>query len=238
MEDFVYWRHPTLPGIKVEEVTEGEDFKGPAWLDMARQIYCENGRDEYREFGHFQNGAPFLFGSTARISVTHCPGMLAVATLPDTPEVQLSEYSDRAALGIDAERRDREQVLHLRSRFLNDSELAMIPADDLLANIMAWTVKEAVYKAAMTPGLDFRNGILIDRMPRLGPAVPVYDPKEYDYDGTGHGFGENDYGKARAVTPDGQTLDFRLFTYLSDDVVVTLAFSPRCATFKKSQVRK
>ena len=48
MEDFVYWRHPTLPGIKVEEVTEGEDFKGPAWLDMARQIYCENGRDEYR----------------------------------------------------------------------------------------------------------------------------------------------------------------------------------------------
>ena len=68
MEDFVYWRHPTLPCIKVEEITEGDDYKGPAWMDMARQIYGENGKDNYREIRHFDNGAPYVAGSTARSS--------------------------------------------------------------------------------------------------------------------------------------------------------------------------
>lgn len=53
MEDFIYWRHPTLPGIKVEEVTGGDEFHGKAWFDAARQIYSENGREEYREIGHY-----------------------------------------------------------------------------------------------------------------------------------------------------------------------------------------
>ena len=43
--DFIYWRHPTIPGIKVEEITGGEYYKGKVWLDMARQVYCENGRE-------------------------------------------------------------------------------------------------------------------------------------------------------------------------------------------------
>ena len=81
MEDFVYWRHPTLPCIKVEEITEGDDYKGPAWMDMARQIYGENGKENYREIRHFDNGAPYVAGSMARISLTHCPGLLAIATL-------------------------------------------------------------------------------------------------------------------------------------------------------------
>ncbi len=36
--DFIYWRHPTIPGIKVEEITGGEYYKGKVWLDMARQV--------------------------------------------------------------------------------------------------------------------------------------------------------------------------------------------------------
>lgn len=235
MEDFVYWRHPTLPGIKVEEVTEGVEYNGAAWLDMARQIYCENGKDEYREIGHFQNGAPFLFGSTARISMTHCRGMLAVATLPDTPDVTLGEYSDKACLGIDAERADRSQVLALRERFLSADELAMIPADDVEANILAWTIKEAAYKAAFIPGLDFRSAIRIDRMPHYGPAVPVYDKKEFSYDGRTDGFDAADYGKVSLSRNDGSTLLLDIYSYRSDDFVVTLAFCAATARFHKRQ---
>lgn len=231
MEEFVYWRHPTLPRIKVEEVTEGEDYSGPAWLDAAKQIYCENGREEYRETGHFKNGAPFLYGYAGRISVTHCPGFLAVATLPATPEVELGVYSDRAALGLDAERRDRDQVVRLRDRVLSPEELAMIPADDVEANILGWTIKEACYKAALEPGLDFRTRIRIDRMPKIGPAVPVYDAKEFDYDGSGRGFHEGYYGKATVLLPDGTERPLNLYSYLSDDVIVTLAYSPKCARF-------
>lgn len=227
MEEFVYWRHPTLPCIKVEEITEGEEYAGPAWLDGALQIYGENGKEEFREIGHFQNGAPFLYNSTARISVTHCKGLLAVATLPDTPEVQLTEYSDRAALGIDAERADRRQVLNVRDRYLSPKELEMIPADDIRLNVQAWTVKEAVYKAALTEGLDFREQIHISRMPKFGPPTPVYDVKEFGE------FGEADYGRAEVILADGAKREFVLYSYMSDDFVITLAYSSRSSRFNR-----
>lgn len=243
MEDFIYWRHPTLPGIKVEEVTGGDEFHGKAWFDAARQIYSENGREEYREIGHYPCGAPFLYNGRGRISVTHCAGLLAVATLPDTPEVNLGVYSDRAALGIDAERADRAQVLRLRDRFLNAPELDAIDKDSVEQNILAWTVKEACYKLAMAAGLDFRNNIIIERMPRLGPPTPVYDLKEFSYDGTGSGFRDDDYGMASIIVPAAEgaeqaaggeiTLKVSLFSYRSDDFIITLAFHRLSARFSK-----
>lgn len=245
--DFIYWRHPTVPGIKVEEVSGGDIYSGATWLEMARQVYCENGRDAYRDLGHFRNGAPFLYGEQSRISVTHCRGLFAVATLPPTPEVDLAEFSERAAMGIDAERADRSQVLKIRGRFLSDEELALVPADDVAANVIAWTVKEAAYKAAMTEGLDFRDAIRIRRMPRPAPPVPVFDPCEY-----GLGTDVNDlpgefFGEVAIVIPcvsgrgrepgagDGTaSLSLSVYTYMSDDCVVTLCYSPRCAKFGKS----
>lgn len=233
MEELVYWRHPTLPCIKVEEISEGEEYSGPAWMTAARQVYCENGREEYREIGHFDNGAPFLYNSDSRISISHTPGLFVVATLADTPDVRLSEYDDRTALGVDAERKDREQALRLRERFLSQAEMEMIPAEDTERNILAWTVKEAAYKAAFVRGADLRQDVIIERMPKFGPAVAVYDPKEFDYDGTGRGFGEADYGQASVRTPDGETRTFRIYSYLSDDFIVTLAYTEKSARFNK-----
>lgn len=179
---------------------------------MARQIYCENGREAYREIGHFADGAPFLYGEENRISISHCAGLYVVATLPPTPEVELSEFSRRACLGIDAERSDREQVIKLRERFLSESELAMIPADDVKANIIAWTVKEAAYKAAMQAGLDLRTQIRIDKMPQL-----------------------NSLGHATLVMDEiaGTEEPLELYTYESEGCTVTIAFSPQSAKFGK-----
>lgn len=217
-----------MPCIKVEEITEGEDYKGAAWMDMARQIYGENGKENYREIRHFDNGAPYVAGSMARISLTHCPGLLAIATLPDTPEVPLAEYSDRAALGIDAERCDRAQVLKVRERFLSSAELETISADSVPDNILAWTVKEAAYKAALTAGLDMRYNIAIVRMPELGPATPVYDTAEFpDFD-------ENSYGRVKVTDPDGNEREFIIYSYRSDDFIISLAYSPRSARFNKT----
>lgn len=217
-----------MPCIKVEEITEGEDYKGAAWMDMARQIYGENGKENYREIRHFDNGAPYVAGSMARISLTHCPGLLAIATLPDTPEVPLAEYSDRAALGIDAERCDRAQVLKVRERFLSSAELETISADSVPDNILAWTVKEAAYKAALTAALDMRYNIAIVRMPVLGPATPVYDTAEFpDFD-------ENSYGRVKVTDPDGNEREFIIYSYRSDDFIISLAYSPRSARFNKT----
>lgn len=221
--EFIYWRHHTLPGIKVEEVCGGEDRPMPLWTEMAYQVYSENGKEGYREIGHFHNGAPFLMGETERISITHTGRFLAVATLPPTPEVELSVFSERAAMGIDAERADRSQVLKVREKFLSVEELDMIPKDDVFMNVMAWTAKEALYKAAMQTGLDFTKDVQVKSLPKLGPAVPVYDKSKFDPIRTGEG----------VVIIEGKEYHFILYSYESEGNIVTLAYSPRCAKFSK-----
>lgn len=219
MEDeFIYWPHPTPVGINVEEVSGMECKSGRLWEEMAMQIYCENGRDAYREVGHFPNGAPFLFGHTSRISVTHTGHLLAVASLPKTPESDLSVFSRRTAMGIDAEALSRQQVIKVRGKFLSEEEAAMIPDSDLEKNIIAWTAKEAMYKASMTEGLDFAGDISILSLPAIdrkmnlpGSPAPVL-------------------GKG-TVRINGEKEEMELYSYESDGYCVTLAYSPRCAKF-------
>lgn len=234
MEDeFIYWPHPTPVGIRVEEVCGMESKSGRLWEEMAKQIYCENGRDGYREIGHFSNGAPFLFGQTTRISLTHTGHLLAVASLPKTPEADLAHFAPRTALGIDAERNDRSQVFKIRERFLSPSELELVEADNLEANIIAWTAKEALYKAAMTEGLDLRNDIIITRLPLIDRKMnmPGATPPEA--------------GKAIIRIPvvkdtpisAYKEYEMELYTYESEGetekYIVTLAYSPKCAKYSR-----
>lgn len=210
--EFIYWRHKTPVGIKVEEVCGSEQRSGHLWRQMAEQVYQENGKDGYREVDHYPNGAPYLVGDNSRISLSHTDHLLVVATLPKTPEADLSKFSLRTAMGIDTERADREQVIRVREKFLNDDELARIPADDLLRNIVAWTCKEALYKAALTEGLDYRNAICIEKLPAIEPM---------------------EIGEAVIMMPSGEKVDMHLYSYLSEECVVTIAFSPKCAKFTK-----
>lgn len=249
MEDFIYWRHPTVPGIKVEEVTGGIEYKGKLWTEMALQLYCENGKDEYREIGHYSSGAPFLYGEDTRISITHCKGRLAVATLGATPDADLSKFTPAAALGIDAERVDREQVIRLRERFLSAEELKMIPADNLLLNLQAWTIKEAVYKAALHPGIDFRDEMHIVRIPKIGPAVPVFDPRDFGLPADTKKLPDEFFGeveleiksaqkaesKETGMETDGK-LRFIIYSYISEEFIVSLAYLPESVRLGKSSM--
>lgn len=219
--EFIYWRHPTIPGIKVEEVCGGEDKAFPLWLEMAYQVYCENGKDGFREIGHYRDGSPFLMGESARISITHAGRFLAIATLPSTPEVELASFSERAAMGIDAERADREQVLRIRDRFLSEEELKLVAEGDVRQNVIAWTAKEALYKAAKTEGLDFRKDIRLVSLPSVGPAVTQYRKEDFEPIRIGEA----------AVSINGENHRFALYSYESEGNIVTLAYSPKCAKF-------
>lgn len=247
--EFIYWRHPSIPGIKIEEVCGAQDKKGKVWREMAFQVYCENGKDGFRELGHFRNGAPFIFGEENRISVSHTEGMLVVATLPATPEIDLSEFSLRAAMGVDVERADRDQVLRIREKFLSSEERGegegsgnvetgvVIPPDDVRANIIAWTAKEACYKAVLGATPDFAKDIHIVKLPELGPAVPVYNKEE---------FPEIVFGKAivrmgitkeerkEEKSEDVEEVELTLYTFESEGYIITLAYSPKCAKFGKT----
>lgn len=90
--------------------------------------------------GHDATGAPYIEGCPyIHISISHCADMVAVAVNRDK------------IIGIDIELW-RPKLLNVKERFLTADESVRISSPREI--LQAWTVKEAVYKAAMTPGLS------------------------------------------------------------------------------------
>lgn len=94
-------------------------------------------------FDHRDDGLPFLSGG-AYISIAHTRGILCVAVNGDH------------ATGIDVERYGR-RVLNVRDGFLTDDEKAWLKSDDELAHIVAWTIKESMFKIAGTRDMDYKH---------------------------------------------------------------------------------
>ena len=90
------------------------------------------------ELLHTPNGAPYLKHSSTYMSISHTPGIVVIAT------------HHRHPVGIDVERIG-SRVLRVRERFLTHSEMEQIDESDIIDNLIAWTAKEALYKAAGEP---------------------------------------------------------------------------------------
>lgn len=199
--DFIYERFRLSNGVKIEEIMGGKHYKGKVWLQIAKQIYCENGKDGFRDLGHFQSGAPFLYGADERISISHTDGILVVATISVPPDATLQDFTPTTALGVDVEKADRDKVVGLRQRFLSKEELARIPADSVKDNIIAWTCKEAMLKAGMNAAIDWHHDIVVTTLP------------SFDRAGVGY------------INLAGDRFDFNLTTFRSDDYIITVAKS-------------
>jgi len=120
---------------------------------MVRALFGPNAA-----IGHDETGAPRLKGQAESISVSHSRLTTAIAI-------------DRKgrALGIDIEQA-RPQLTRVAPRVLSETEMAGYAATtDGLA--MAWTLKEAAYKCAGVPGLDFRSDIELPETPKPGCVV-------------------------------------------------------------------
>lgn len=95
---------------------------------------------------HDSEGRPSVAGVDfpGMISITHSRAscLLAVTYRPDI------------SIGIDAETW-RDQLKRVASKFLTNEECAIYDTPALL--LLAWTTKEAVYKAARTPGLALKE---------------------------------------------------------------------------------
>ena len=97
-----------------------------------------------------EQGAPSVEGSDVNISITHTMGLVAIA------------LDDAHVVGLDAESVDRQQVLRVRDKFLNDKEKQFITPDDRATHIIAWTAKEAIIKAERNSALDWTEGIVLE----------------------------------------------------------------------------
>ncbi len=96
---------------------------------------------------HDADGMPFIFGSDLHISISHSREFAAVAV-------------DRTAtVGIDIESRAREhQLSRVAPRVLSSAELDVYSALHS-GYVRAWTIKEALYKVAGDPGIDWRRDL-------------------------------------------------------------------------------
>lgn len=113
--------------------------------------------------GHRDSGAPYLVGrEDISLSVSHSRDYAAVA------------FSSERTVGVDIEQW-REQLLRVAPRVLSESEMAVYGvSSDLL--LRAWTMQEALYKAALTPGLDFRRDITLPSNPASTAATVTGRP--------------------------------------------------------------
>jgi phosphopantetheinyl transferase len=98
------------------------------------------------ELYHTEIGAPRIKDSDTFISISHSSYLVGIAV------------SNLYQIGLDIEHK-ADQVLRVREKFLNDTELAITLPNDKVINLYYWTAKEAVYKAVEAHGIDFRNDI-------------------------------------------------------------------------------
>ncbi len=220
----MYEREVAPSGIAIEEIYGADEKSAKVWKLFAMQIFSE-AEGDYRSIEHFENGAPYLDGVPQRISVSHTSHCLVVASLPKTPDVDLSEVNVRTALGIDLEKSDRAQVLKIKDKFLCEEEVCLLPAiqdiekataAEIEQYILAWTCKEALYKAAMGGAEDWKRDYRIMELPRLANDMKSAGP--------------NLYGKGIVKVGD-EEMELNLSSWRFLGHVVTLAFSSKIAKY-------
>ena len=224
MSEFLYEKEIAPCGVAVEMIYGADEKSAKVWKLFALQIFSE-AEGDYRSIAHLDCGAPVLYGIPQRISVSHTSHCMAIASLPKTPDIDLSEVNPRTAIGVDLEKSDRGQVLKIRDKFLSENEKVLLPAiadinkateEDVRQHILAWTCKEALYKADMGQAPDWRSDYRIVRLPVI--ASDIKSAKSAYY------------GKGLITTPEGE-MDMWLSSWEFEGHIVTLAFSGKIARF-------
>lgn len=143
--------------------------EGAAIKRLLREAFPEGKRPR---IGHYSSGAPFLSdpdtdgntpptplgGPWPSISISHCAAMVALATGPAGHNI-----------GIDCETGNRRrQLSQIASRFLSPTQMEAWSQWPM--SLWAWTIKEALYKAAGIPGLNLADIPLPHEIPVGNPT--------------------------------------------------------------------
>ncbi|MDE6552742.1 MAG: 4'-phosphopantetheinyl transferase superfamily protein [Muribaculaceae bacterium] len=224
MEDFMYERETAPSGVAVETIYGADEKSAKVWKLFALQIFSE-AEGDYRSIEHLECGAPVLDGIAQRISISHTPHCMVIASLPKTPDIDLTCVNARTALGIDLEKKDRSQVLKIRDKFLSDNEKSLLPEvkdidnateRDVMTHILAWTCKEALYKADMGNARDWKEDYRITKLPLIASSIKSAS--------------SNKYGRGLIKTADGD-MEMLLSSWEFEGHIVTLAFSGKIARY-------
>ncbi|MDQ6845750.1 MAG: 4'-phosphopantetheinyl transferase superfamily protein, partial [Bacteroidota bacterium] len=90
-------------------------------------------------------------GEKYHFSISHCGDYAAVIV------------SKEMRVGIDIEL-IRQKIELIKHKFLNDTEILLLKANDLQQLTLLWNCKEAVFKWYGKGGLDFKKNIVIEKI--------------------------------------------------------------------------
>ena len=106
-----------------------------------QQLVCEI-LSPTATIGHNPDGSPNIIGSDLNISISHSRDYVAIA------------LNARQRIGIDIESW-RDSLFTVHTKYLSHKEIEVYNTPQLL--LQAWTVKEAIYKAASIVGLPLHD---------------------------------------------------------------------------------
>lgn len=108
---------------------------------------------------HYPDGAPRIEGRDVNISVSHSILTAVLAVNIET-----------SSIGIDVEIY-RPKLVSVAPRIFSEEELTYYSTSEHHL-LTGWTLKEAIYKADRTPGLDFRQDIRLGIPPESAASTP------------------------------------------------------------------
>ncbi len=94
-----------------------------------------------------ENGYPVIEGEKVFLSISHCKDLLVVKTSIIPCGIDIEEISER--------------IIKIKDKFLSEKEKVMFEknTENLL---IAWTVKESLYKMLNVPGIEFKSQFFIE----------------------------------------------------------------------------
>lgn len=142
------------------------------------------------ELHHNDSGAPYL-DNGVNISISHTKGLIGIAK------------NNSKIIGIDMEH-NSPRVMRVRSKFLDNGEQQAIAPDEIMANLVAWTAKEAMYKVVSQCGVSLRDDLHLEQFDK---EAAIHDKAEYE--------GYSDY--------NGNELRMRLISCALENWMITYA---------------
>jgi 4'-phosphopantetheinyl transferase len=112
----------------------------------------------YNEIRYKEHGAPFI-EDEGYISISHANLLIGIA------------FNERYQIGFDVEE-IHDKVKNVHTKFLNQHEYTLFDSSKTLDLIIAWSLKETLYKLAGRNFLDFKKDLLI-----LSKSNQSYDAK-------------------------------------------------------------
>ena len=98
--------------------------------------------DAYQRISYNENGKPFL--SNGHLSISHSKNIVAIS------------FGKHKSVGVDVEHFN-PKIKRIQRKFVSEKEAKQLNIDNEQVLTTIWSIKEAIYKMMVIPGLSFKN---------------------------------------------------------------------------------